>query len=444
MGQSGDERFTSWSVAGVCVATLMYSVGCGFSGDVSVGGNRVGALKGAAGDVGIGVRAADTADSFVDHLGINTHFGYTESSYATQREQAVLPALDDLGVRHVREKAPLPDQAVLDLISAGRGVLLVYQGYPIAQAVALAKQLGPLVVEGVEGPSDTDYGPANYSYDGKTFPEGTRSYQQQLFDAFGSDPDLSSLPMLLPTVYETKNATLLGPLDSGTHCNVHARKPLAGTPSDDIDLLIASARVICGPSRPVMATSVGYSNPGSQDGSVSEIIAAKYLMRAALESFMRGVRRFYVYELIDEKPDPGGETADLHRGLLRSDGTKKKAFAALANLIAVLADPGADFEPTTLAYALHGHTELIHQALLEKRDGSFDLVLWQDVQSWDTVSRQALQIEPLEIEIQLASVAQSVVVFEPLNSSEPVLRRTSTERISLAVEDHPLVVSITP
>lgn len=116
----------------------------------------------------------------------------------------MLPALRELGVRHVREKAPLPDQAVVNLMNAGRGVLLVYQGYPIDQAVALARQLGTLL-EAVEGPSDTDYGPANYSCEGQTFPEGTRSYQQQLFDAFASDPGLSSLPILLPTVYETKN-----------------------------------------------------------------------------------------------------------------------------------------------------------------------------------------------------------------------------------------------
>ena len=64
-----------------------------------------------------------------------------------------------------------------------------------------------------------------------------------------------------------------------------------------------------------------------------------------LEHFLRGEKRTYTYELIDEFDDPGKTNAEANFGLLRRDWTPKPAFAAMKNLLGLLSDPGPAFTP---------------------------------------------------------------------------------------------------
>ncbi len=410
---------------------LLATLGCGNSGDLSVGGNRL--------RPSLRSHVAKPADSFVDQLGVNTHFGYPESLYALQRDALVLPALVELGVRHVRENVSA--QIARDLPQGGIHALLAFRGHPLEEAIGWAKTLGDTLIA-IEGPSDTDYEPEDFSYRGQTFPEGTRAYQDDLFKAVQSDPALAGVAVALPTVYSAANASLLGSLQSGTHCNVHGRRPLGATPGDDAELLLREAVAICGEARPTLATSIGYSTLEAADGGVSELVAAKYLMRSALEYFARGVQRFYVYELINELPDPTGTALDLHRGLLRADGSRKPAFVALSNLIALLSDVGAAFQTSSLSFGLGGQVNDVHQLLLEKRDGSFFLLLWREVPSWDPALKEALNVPESSVELAFDDLMESIEVFQPLASSSAVSSHASVDRVLLPVGDHPLIVRI--
>lgn len=409
---------------------LIPQLGCGDSGDISVGGNRL--LPPAS-------VLARPADAFVGQLGVNTHFGYPESLYATQRDAIVLPALAELGVRHVREN--VTSRIASDFPPGELSALLVFRGAPIDEAVAWAKTLGNRL-SAVEGPSDTDYAQDQFSYGGERFPQGTAAYQRALFEAVQSDPSLSDVPVVFPTVYTASNAVLLGALGSGTHCNVHARRLLGETPSDDADLLLREAPVICGDVVPTFATSVSYSTLESAEGGVSELVAAKYLLRSALEYFKRGVDRFYVYELIDERPDPDGLTLDLHRGLLRADGSRKPAFNALANLNDLLSDPGPVFEPAGLAYGLTGQSDAVHQLLLQSRNGDFHLLLWQEVPSWNAATMQPLPVPEVSVELAFERSVRAVNVFRPLEGAAPFASLAAVSRLLVDVPDHPIVIRI--
>jgi len=418
---------------------VLSSLSCGKSADISVGGNRIRPAPETPQDAGLSEGLATPADSFVDTLGVTTHFGYPDSSYATLRDTIALPALSELGVRHIRESAT--PQTPLSLTQSGLGLLLVCRGSALLETVEVAKAFGA-TLEAIEGPSDTDYRPETFSYGGQAFPEGTRAYQNDLFAAFSGEPALAHIPIVLPTVYAAANAEVLGALESGTHCNVHSREPLGATPGEDADRLIEESRRSCGDVRPMMATSVSYSSLETQAGAVSELTAAKYLMRSALAYFSRGVERFYVYELMNEQPDPAGALPDLHRGLLRADGTRKPAFTALANLIAQLSDPGAPFQATPLTYGLEGQVAGLQQLLLQKRDGTFHLLLWQEVASWDPASQQALYVPEVNVELRLGKLVSMVEVFRPLESASAVSSFASVDRVSVTVPDHPIVVRV--
>ena len=172
-------------------------------------------------------------------------------------------------------------------------------------------------------------------------------------------------------------------------------------------------------------------------------MAAKYSLRSLLAYFSLGVQRVYLYELINEEPDLVGEVS-RHRGLLRADGSRKPAFGALANLLALLADPGGPLQASALSYALQGEIADVQQLLLQKRDGSFQLLLWQEVASWDQAAQQPLVVPDVSVTLVLESAAQTIDVFRPLASSVSEASHVSTAQVLVSVPDHPIVVSIVP
>jgi hypothetical protein len=87
-------------------------------------------------------------------------------------------------------------------------------------------------------------------------------------------------------------------------------------------------------SKPLVATEVGFhtalntSEPGAQP-PCDERTAAVYTLRTVLEQCKFGIRRSFLYELIDLWPDPAKAHAEWNFGLLRNDMTPKPAFTAL-------------------------------------------------------------------------------------------------------------------
>src|SRR5207302_2225154 len=100
------------------------------------------------------------------------------------------------------------------------------------------------------------------------------------------------------------------------------------------------------------------------------------------ELFNAGVSKFVTYELIEEIDDPTHTQREVF-GLLHSDWSEKPAYHAVKNFISLLKDPGRDFTPASLDYTIAGGNSTLHHTLLQKRDGSFELALWQDAYLWD-------------------------------------------------------------
>ena len=101
--------------------------------------------------------------------------------------------------------------------------------------------------------------------------------------------------------------------------------------------------------------------------------ANKYYSRLFFEFFNHGIVRTYAYQLLDEYTSEGsGSTI----GLLYSDGTPKPQFTTISNIISILNDPGGGFNPGSLGYSIGGAQGTLHHTLLEKRNGTFYLVLW--------------------------------------------------------------------
>jgi hypothetical protein len=322
-----------------------------------------------------------------------------------------------------------------------------------ADAVATAKDLGT-AIEAVEGPCTPDVVRKTdppFAYRGLGFPEGVRAYQRDLVAALRADPATTALPVLSPALRGPARARELGPLPADAVA-MHSF-PFGRLPDDALDTWwIPETRAMGEPGRPVVATSVGWHTcPGAlsplhpQPG-ISESAAGRYVPRLFLEYALRGIRRTFYYDFIDDGEDaPGSEPeAEHHFGLLRYDGSPKPAFHALRRLIARLADPGPAFEPGELRLGLAGAPPDLKRLLLRKRDGTFCLVLWRNAASYDVAAGRDLDVPPARVTLTVDPVFAAADLILPSVSDGPVHRVPDPAVLEVDVPDHPLIVELVP
>jgi len=170
---------------------------------------------------------------------------------------------------------------------------------------------------------------------------------------------------------------------------------------------------------------------------VPEDVAGKYIPRLFLEQFNYGIPGTFLYELINVGNDPNDPEKNF--GLLRNDGSEKPAYIALKNMINFLKDPGPNFTLGALNYSLSGNSNNVHHRLLEKRDGTFYLILWQEVSSFNVNSKLNINIKSQELKLSLNEPIARVKIHW-LNNS--VMASNNLNQIDLSVSDSPLIVEI--
>ena len=93
-------------------------------------------------------------------------------------------------------------------------------------------------------------------------------------------------------------------------------------PSNEISQITTAIRGSIPTTKPLITTEAGYHNAlNTTNGHlpVPEDVAGVYTPRVLLEHYLRGEKRIYTYELIDEFDDPGLTNPEANFGLLHRD-----------------------------------------------------------------------------------------------------------------------------
>lgn len=340
----------------------------------------------------------------VDAIGINVHFGHGGTPYV-ERFAACAAALDDLGVRHLRD-----DIVLVGAEPAGqfaRIATLARRGYRFSLVFYDGLTPGPRV------PPERFAEIAGWAADGLVIAEGGNEppvaagpglarlsavHQAALFRAVREDRRFPAVKVAGPSYIQANIPAAENLSGSVDFANVHAYPGLEHPETRGAGSLagfLAAVRPVFG-TAPVIVTENGYHTALATHSAhlpVSEGIRARYLPRLLLWSYLQGVRRTYLYELIASF-DRGDTDPESRFGLLNPDGTPGASFVAVRSLIRLFgghaAEPGpaAGGGPDPIGVTLPETVPDLVTARFHRADGAVLVPFWLGLDGWDRQARE--------------------------------------------------------
>jgi hypothetical protein len=372
------------------------------------------------------------AGAFLDSIGVVVHFNYVDTAYG--RRDDVVARLRELGVRHIRDAMPSPVEPLGAGLRAARqagirGTLATGDVHHDPEAaVRDALIVMGDAIDAFEGPNELDAGQPGWA-------STLSSYMPRL--AAAVNRQAPGVTLIGPSFIDPGNRSSL-PADLPGLVNQH---PYPGGAPPEVALAAAADEAERAPGRQgLVFTETGYHNAlrdRSDQPPVSEEAAAVYLPRLLLAAYALGARRTFIYELLDEKPDPALSDLQQHFGLLRTDFSPKPAFTAIKTLIAaVRSSPGAgDRARLPIRLGGEGADDVTHLTFV-RGDGSRIVALWRQEPVWDRDTGRPIRPSRAPVDLHFGREVRDVEVWRPSVSPGPVrsLQRASDLRIDAGAD----------
>ncbi len=387
------------------------------------------------------------ADAFVDSVGVNTHFSYVDTPYVANYATAA-SLLAGLHVRHIRDSATASADSSyyghLAALAQTYGIhadLITIMNEPVGSITGVLAKTGSApsgAAEFVEYPNEWDLN------GGPSWAAGLPPYGQTLWTA---TLQFDGAKLIGPSLTSVEAYTQSFPAGTfaaiADYGNIH---DYFGTYNPDttgfggdfppygVYGTIGFWLNLCASIEPtpVFATETGWDDGTTAGISVSAAVKARYVMRVLLNHWNAGIRKTYLYELLDE----GGR----HYGLLTGALATKASYTAIRNMLAMLGDPGSAPTLQPLSYTLQTSSTIEH-TLLQKRDGSYQLLLWNAVPASDP------QVAMLPVGIVFNKRWSSVIQYtwQDTGAAAPtVLMPSESNALTLNVDDRVTLLVLKP
>lgn len=397
--------------------------------------------------------SAHSALSFVTSAGVNAHID--SGAPAWENTARLVAEIKYLGITNVRDGTPY-DWALPVYVSLAKiGVTFdLTQENPVAAAlttigavqdVQRAETLATAVpgsVGSLEGANE--YNISSYNLN------GINSYGNLAWGAL-DDADLQAAVRADANLAGVKvvaaSAALVPSIPSVAHwvdaSNWHAYAGVGEQLATVIAQGVAAAQASA-PGKPVYITETGISSSGygsSFWGVTDEATQGIIDVNALLDGYNDGAAKTFLYDLMDDTDNTPQENSF---GLFHADGTPKPAATDIGNLLHILADPGTGtVAPGSLAYTLTGLPTTGASFLLEKTDGTFELVLWNPNAA---VFNGSTDITPATSNVTVAFGATQgrVSVYDPVFGTTALQTAANANSITVGLSKDPIVVEVAP
>ena len=398
---------------------------------------------------------ATSADAFVDSIGINTHFSWN-NIYGNSALQTLL---GQSGIRHIRDNAKSAAYTRLSSLHStyGIGADIVVDDLTMTPATQVSA-LSNTWADAVEGPNEPDLNTSTRSYEGLSDDlstndfAATRRYQEELFQAVQGNSSTMNKPVVSPAMgYHMPVGALAGVDYDVEAMHSYAENALPSYWRLDSQMIPKTDLMAGGgATSPIWATETGYYT-GTSSQHISETADAKYLPRTLVEYFNRGVGRTYLYELANQGTDPANPQYNF--GIIRNDLSLTPAYTDIKNLISLLGESTwnsgtqawnkPSFTPGALDYTMSTGTSTIHKLLLQKSTGEYDLLLWNEVSSWDGTNYADINNASQNVTLTFNTPLAGASMYS-LGSTTATQSWQNPAQITIGVPDEVVVLKLTP
>lgn len=456
----------------------------GASGDGDVGGGMGdGGVTGddanrdgdGSGDGVIGDSVGTTAvrmEDFLDSIGVCAHV-----AQGVDAPSQSATAISYAGIRNMRDDgnpATVQDWIAMHQSSGLR--MCVLSNQDVASTISMAEQLkaaGALLA--VEGPNEPNNFPVTYQ--GQTSSYTTTfvpvaDFQRDLYAAVKADATLNGIPVFHSSEAGGSEPDNVGlqfltiPADAGIkmpggtqyadYGNTH--NYVCGHSNNLVDNLAwnASDPTLNGDwDGPYVEYGhtwhegfAGYANPAlvtlprvttetgwltSGTGAITEEQQARVFLDLYLSAYKQGFTYTFIYMLRDD-PVQG------YWGLFDTSYNPKTSGTYVHNLTTILADTGAR-APGKLNYTIANEPATVHDLLLQKSDGTFDLVVWDERflgEGADAGSSGGSD----SVTVDLGSSRAMVEIYDPTTGTSATQTLHSVGSVMLTLTDHPVVIEL--
>ena len=400
---------------------------------------------------------AIAASRFVDSIGVDVPIDNARLF------DGMLPLLRGSGIRHVRVGIctnVVQCSFFRNLAKVGiKGTVIEGADTTASQLSALLSDNGPLTegtfVEAIEGINEPNnpgmpwYTPQWASH--------ARSQQQILWDTVKSSPKTAHVSILGPSICcnysdQKKLGDLSAYLDAGNmHDYFGVMNPgsIFYTGAYVIDYQRTVQTAVSG-SKPMVSTETGWGTKGAEPANeVDAIVQQKYILRGLLEHRLHDVVRVFDFLFVDDPAaGPAYESFGLIAVAKSGELRPKPSYAALKSLIAALEDHGPATTPTGLSFSISGDAASVDHLLLQRSDGSFDLLMWLELPNWDKKRNRPISYPPQKVTINLSTPVKSATLSRFVAKELNTLGRSPLflvhDKVDLEVTDSPEIVHLVP
>lgn len=397
--------------------------------------------------------------NFTQSIGVNSHIswggGYASSAIVQQ-------SIAYLGATHVRDGIPytgwtLPIyQAIaktgvkFDILASGPTIDVARD---VAQATAL-NQAVPGSVVAMEGANE--FNTQNSVFNGASSsgnPAWAQQYGAALYSAVKASPALNGVTVIAASMANAgptqiqQEGNLAGLVDNS---NWHEYYGNGSQPAAGLQAAVANAQSTA-PGKPVTITESGYYTAvNAMDwggGGVTPAVQAVLETNILLDAFRDGVSTTYLYELMDDSANPASTDLESNFGLFLADGTPKPAATAIHNLTSILADTGpnaASFATASFNGSINGLPSSGSAKVLEKSNGTYDVVVWNEPKVWDQPSKSAVTPSAVPVTVDLGATYQTVKLYDPLTGSTPIQTLSNVSTVNLSLIADPVIIEVSP
>ncbi|WP_322068601.1 calcium-binding protein [Paraburkholderia bannensis] len=390
------------------------------------------------------------SDAFLDSIAVNTHIDYTDGAYADVRKVAA--DLAWIGVRHVREGTPGTSAPLSSYVwLAQQGVKFSFVIRPdVADSLLQLERFdaaAPRSVAAVEGFNEINNFPVRYN--GLTGEPAGFAAQQAIYQHVHGNARFANVPVYDLTGYDVAHvSTRAGAAD---YANQHVYPQNGEQPAWNANGDKWFAWSLDGLRKfglPLVVTEFGYftiPQAGWVRIGVDEPSQGKGVLNGLFDAASLGVTRTYIYELLDEKPDPQNANSEMHFGLFRNDHTPKPAANTIRNLTAILrGTPTGSAANDSPSYTLRGMPESGRSLLLAGGNGHYLLALWNEVPFWDRATGKPLNAATVKVQVEFDHAIRSAALYDPTVSADPQQRFDASQKLTVDVPDHVILLDVTP